>query len=51
MAEILADLWDAGYSGPLTLEIDDLNFPKSLSAEEKIAVLKRDLGFMRECME
>lgn len=50
MRSILLALKDAGYTGPLTLEIDDLNFPHPLSAEEKIAILSRDRAFMRECM-
>ncbi len=50
MATIMHSLTDAGYTGPLTLEIDDLNFKNPLSAEEKIAVLSRDREFMRECM-
>jgi sugar phosphate isomerase/epimerase len=51
MAAVMEDLQNAGYKGPLTLEIDDLNFPHPLSAEEKIAVLARDCIFMHECME
>jgi sugar phosphate isomerase/epimerase len=50
MARIMHALIDAGYTGPLTLEIDDLNFPHQLTAEEKIAVLSRDREFMFECM-
>ena len=50
MATVMHALKDAGYTGPLTLEIDDLNFPHPLSAEEKIAVLSRDRAFMHECM-
>jgi sugar phosphate isomerase/epimerase len=50
MATVLHALEDAGYAGPMTLEIDDLNFPHPLSAEEKIAVLSRDRAFMHECM-
>jgi sugar phosphate isomerase/epimerase len=50
MAGIMEALCDAGYTGPLTLEIDDLNFPRVLSVEEKIAVLARDREFMQECM-
>jgi sugar phosphate isomerase/epimerase len=50
MATIMQSLTDAGYTGPLTLEIDDLNFRHPLSAEEKIALLARDRAFMRECM-
>jgi sugar phosphate isomerase/epimerase len=50
MATVMHALKDAGYGGPLTLEIDDLNFPHPLSAEDKIAVLSRDRAFMHECM-
>ncbi len=46
MAEVVALLSRAGYTGPLTLEIDDLNFPRRLSAEEKIAVLRADRAFI-----
>ena len=51
MARILASLRDHHYRGALILEIEDLNFPHPLSAEEKCTVLARDLAFMRECME
>jgi sugar phosphate isomerase/epimerase len=51
MATVMHALRDVKYSGPLTLEIDDLNFVHPLSAEEKIAILARDRAFMRECME
>lgn len=50
MAGILEALLDAGYTGPLTLEIDDLNFPRPLSAEEKITILSCDRAFMHERM-
>ncbi|MFA5332121.1 MAG: sugar phosphate isomerase/epimerase family protein [Methanoregula sp.] len=48
--KILGMLADIRYAGPLTLEIDDLTFPRAISSEEKIAVLARDNAFMRECM-
>ncbi|ABS56407.1 Xylose isomerase domain protein TIM barrel [Methanoregula boonei 6A8] len=51
MARILGFLRDHHYLGPLMLEIDDLNFPRPFSHEEKCAVLARDLRFMRECVE
>ncbi len=50
MADVMDALQDARYTGPLTLEIDDLNFPHPLSPEEKIAILSRDRAFMLECM-
>jgi sugar phosphate isomerase/epimerase len=51
MAGVIRALQDVRYKGPLTLEIDDLNFPRPVSAEEKIAVLARDRAFMQECLE
>jgi sugar phosphate isomerase/epimerase len=51
MAGVMSDLIDVGYNGPLTLEIDDLNFSHHLSAEEKVAVLAHDRAFMHECMD
>lgn len=50
MAAVMNSLKDAGYAGPLTLEIDDLNFAHPLSVDEKIAILSRDRAFMHECM-
>jgi sugar phosphate isomerase/epimerase len=50
MATVMHALNDAGYTGPLTLEIDDLNFPHPMTAEEKIAILSRDREFMLGCM-
>jgi sugar phosphate isomerase/epimerase len=51
MRRIMECLKDHRFDGCLTLEIEDLNFPGRLSAEEKIAVLARDCTFMQECME
>jgi sugar phosphate isomerase/epimerase len=51
IARIIRKLRDCHYRGGLMLEIDDLNFGKLLTAEEKCAVLARDNAFMRECME
>lgn len=51
IARVLASLKDHHFSGSLMLEIDDLNFPRSLSADEKIAILQRDSAFMHECMD
>ncbi|MDD1703106.1 MAG: sugar phosphate isomerase/epimerase [Methanoregula sp.] len=50
IGRILAALSDRHYGGGLMLEIDDLNFTRTLSSDEKIAVLARDNTFMRECM-
>jgi sugar phosphate isomerase/epimerase len=50
MAAVMESLQDHHFKGSLTLEIDDLNFNRLLTAEEKIALLKEDCAFMRECM-
>ena len=46
--QILTKLRDTGYEGPLTLEIEDQTFDHDLCSEEKIAVLSRELAFLRE---
>jgi sugar phosphate isomerase/epimerase len=51
MARVMECLKDHRYDGCLTLEIEDLNFDRPFSAEEKIEVLARDCAFMWECME
>ena len=51
MARVMECLKDHRYNGCLTLEIEDLNFNRPLSADEKIAVLAQDCAFMQECME
>lgn len=51
MAKVVHALAGTGYTGPLTLEIDDLNFPRPLTAEEKVTILSRDRAFLRECLE
>ena len=51
MARVMECLKDYRYEGCLTLEIEDLNFRRPLSAEEKIAILSEDCTFMRDCME
>ncbi len=51
MATVMESLKEHHFKGSLTLEIEDLNLPHSLSYEEKIALLARDCAFMRECME
>jgi|WetSurMetagenome_2_1015567.scaffolds.fasta_scaffold02055_12 sugar phosphate isomerase/epimerase len=50
MASILASLRDHQFNGSLTLEIDDLNFGRTFSAEEKTALLAADGAFIRDCM-
>jgi sugar phosphate isomerase/epimerase len=51
IARLLASLGDHSFSGSLILEIDDLNFSRSLSVDEKIAILQRDSAFMHKCMD
>jgi sugar phosphate isomerase/epimerase len=51
MATVMECLKDHRYTGPLTLEIEDLNLESPLTAEKKIALLARDCIFMQECME
>lgn len=51
MAHVMECLKDHRYDGCLTLEIEDLNFDRPLSAEEKIVVLSEDCAFMQECMK
>jgi sugar phosphate isomerase/epimerase len=50
MAGVMEMLADKKFSGTLTLEIEDLNFDRVFSAEEKIAVLAQDCAFMHDCM-
>jgi sugar phosphate isomerase/epimerase len=44
---VLRALEEAGYAGPLTLEIEDRNFDHDLSLEEKVALLSREAAFIR----
>jgi sugar phosphate isomerase/epimerase len=50
IARIIEALCDHHYRGGLMLEIDDLNYPRPLTADEKIAILSRDRAFMKECL-
>ncbi|MGD0080898.1 MAG: sugar phosphate isomerase/epimerase family protein [Methanoregula sp.] len=50
-AKVMEALRENGFTGSLTLEIEDLNFGRPLSAEEKVAVLAQDCAFMHECMD
>lgn len=50
MARVMGCLKDYHFDGCLTLEIEDLNFNRYYSADEKIAVLTRDCAFMKECI-
>jgi sugar phosphate isomerase/epimerase len=49
IVRVVGALQDCGYSGPLTLEIDDLNFTRPFTAREKIAVLAADRAFLAQC--
>ncbi|KQC05732.1 MAG: xylose isomerase [Methanoculleus sp. SDB] len=47
VGRVLAMLSGTGYAGNLTLEIEDRNFDHDLSSEEKIALLARDVRYLR----
>jgi sugar phosphate isomerase/epimerase len=49
MARVIGALRDCGYNGPITLEIDDLNFNHPLTPQEKVAILKTDRAFLAQC--
>jgi sugar phosphate isomerase/epimerase len=49
-ATILRVLAEYGYTGNLTLEIEDRNFDHDYSSEEKCLLLMRELAFMKECI-
>lgn len=49
MERVVGAIRESGYLGPLTLEIDDLNFSHPLTAQEKIAVLSADRTFLERC--
>jgi len=51
MAAIISSLADIGYTGPLTLEIDDLNFNSPLTAQEKIALLAADRALITRTLQ
>jgi len=50
MAAVIVSLADNGYTGPLTLEIDDLNFDRTLTAQEKTAILAADRVFIMQSL-
>jgi sugar phosphate isomerase/epimerase len=47
IATVLHRLADAGFSGTITLEIEDRNFDHDLSSEEKIILLRDQAGYIR----
>lgn len=49
MERVFGALRDCGYLAPLTLEIDDLNFSRPLTAQEKIGILAADRTFLEQC--
>jgi len=49
MAQVVLALRDHGYNGPLTLEIEDLNFGRPLTSQEKISLLAADRAFLEHC--
>ena len=51
MIKVMESLKDHHYNGSLTLEIEDLNLERTLSYNEKIALIAQDCAFMQECME
>ncbi len=46
--KILVHLRNLGYTGHLTLEIEDQNFTHDLSLEERIVLLGKELNFLHE---
>lgn len=48
---ILEILRDTGYDQNLTLELEDLNFGHDLSSEEKVALLSREIEWLRRIFE
>jgi len=49
MAHVVEALRDHGYTGPLTLEIEDLNFGHPFTSQEKVSLLAADRAFLERC--
>ncbi|MEN6610618.1 MAG: sugar phosphate isomerase/epimerase family protein [Methanoregulaceae archaeon] len=49
-SRVLESLEEASYKGPITLEIEDRNFPRDLSSREKVAILEREVAFIRSAL-
>ena len=47
IGSILQKLSDRGYDNYLTLELEDLNLERKVSAEEKISIVKNDIEYIR----
>ena len=48
---VLDMLRNARYTGPVTLELEDLRLDRSYSAEEKVALLASECAFIRSVLE
>jgi sugar phosphate isomerase/epimerase len=48
---VLEMLRDAGYTGPITLELEDLRFDRAYSADEKVGLLVSECAFIRSVLE
>jgi sugar phosphate isomerase/epimerase len=48
---VLTMLRNARYTGPLTLELEDLRLDRSYSANEKVALLASECAFIRSVMD
>jgi sugar phosphate isomerase/epimerase len=49
MEQVVLALRDHGYNGPLTLEIEDLNFGRPFTSQEKVSLLAADRAFLEQC--
>ena len=47
---VLEMLRDAGYAGPITLELEDLRLDRSYSAEEKVGLIASECAFIRSVL-
>ncbi len=47
---VLTTLRDAGYTGPLTLELEDLRLDRGYTAGEKVALVAAECAFIRSIM-
>jgi sugar phosphate isomerase/epimerase len=47
---VLVMLRDAGYRGPVTLELEDLRFDRTYSIDEKVALIASECAFIRSVL-
>jgi len=47
IGDILKILSDTGYNGFLTLELEDLNLERKITADEKISIVRNDISFIK----